>query len=159
MLLKSFVGRLAKWRYETIWMVLDSLLKLRELCQQFLTSMEPIMGSNFKDKQLLVDMETACKWDDLWCFMQAFFTLVIDPLEKSRRWGLVCKCHQEDRHSGMHNKSKCWRASRRLDEARLFILQCVQKLMDSAKKLTLDQCGNCQWVFSEISVCPPPGCT
>ena len=98
-LLLSFTSTLAKWRFETLHDVQQSLLRLRVLCQEHLKDACSLF-KDFQEPQTLKDFATACKWDHLWQWMASFFRFVLRPLEKGRRWGLLCACCEEERQAG-----------------------------------------------------------
>ena len=78
-LLESFSASMTKWRYETVFVVIEALLKLRYLCQTFLINASK-MFNDFKGAVLLSDFVTCCKWDHLWEFMDAFLNSLHAPL-------------------------------------------------------------------------------
>jgi hypothetical protein len=119
-LLKSFRGKIAKWRYETLHVVFTSLLKLRSICETHLVRITTLVGDEFADKPFLVNVQAACQWKELWSFMFVFLAKVLNPLEHARRWGLLCPCCKELRDN-VAKKVRCIRSSRRLHEARLFV--------------------------------------
>ena len=92
--LSSFTPNFVKWRYETLHDVFEKLLELQLVCTTILVCLEEIFPG-MEDRELVKDVVTACKWQELWVFMAVFFRLVLRPLEKLRRWGLTCRCCME----------------------------------------------------------------
>ena len=108
-LLKSFTAKLAKWRFETIWDVMWQLLRLREFCE---TWMRADLFGKVKDPIGLTQCVNACRDTKLWVWIRAVFQYFVDPMERIRRWGLVCSCHSEERAAAPRVRSRCVRASR-----------------------------------------------
>jgi hypothetical protein len=151
-LLKSFTARLAKWRYETLFNVFFQLLKLRGLCEGELAVYIEVLFPRFQDGELLKQVRIACRWKDLWIFMDVFFENTIYKLEKGRRWGLVCACCQADRHTEPFKRSKCIWASRRLKEARVFFFALVDDVFAATNDRGLFvRCSGVQWIFQSLS--------
>ena len=86
-LLKNSNANLAKWRYETMYVCMRALLKLRELCERLLVDIRH-MFNDFQDGALLTMVAEACSLPWLWQFMECFCNFVLTPLEYVRRWGL-----------------------------------------------------------------------
>jgi len=147
----AFQARLAKWRYETIYLCFRDLLALREICQGYLRDPAAIFGEGFQDQGLLADIKTACNFDDLWIFIKKFMVKVLEPLEKARRWGLVCTCCKYLRDEFPNRKCRCPRASRRLKDARKFLEQFCDELTDGGNRLCLEDCEGCVWVLQSVS--------
>ena len=147
-LLKHFSAKTAKWRYETAHTTFDALLKLSHMCTHFLLDVDAWFP-NFQDKDLLLKVREACQWRDLWCFMRVFFDTVLNPLERGRRWGLVCDCCRELRRL-QAARVRCPWASRRLKQARKFCLDLVAELYAAGRELTLAACGGIQWVYDSV---------
>ena len=98
-LLKSFKGKFTKWRYETFFVCFYELAPLRDLCEHFLVDVDQIFASGFQDGSLLKEVKAACRWEELWVFIPVFLMRVLAKLESARRWGLVCACCSELRHT------------------------------------------------------------
>ena len=152
LLLKSFTASLAKWRYETVDTCLGQLFVLRRLCQEFLHDIDR-MFPQFQDKELLIDVRTACRFKDLWTFIGAFYAELIHPLELARRWGLVCSCCSALRHAGA-KQSKCPRSSRRIREARAFLDELINNLVTNGNDLESMsvKCEGVGWVCTGLSL-------
>ena len=90
--MKKFVGRFAKWRYETLYDALKSLLAMAGEFRQFLIQKVDSILKEFQDASLLKAVKEALSWSELWHFMSVFFTNIVSDLEMSRRWGLKCAC-------------------------------------------------------------------
>ena len=91
---KAFRPNFIKWRYETVHDVIHDLMELRIVCVDFLKDVKDIFPS-FQDGELADELETACAWEEMWSFLRVFLTFVLGPLEKARRWGMICACCQE----------------------------------------------------------------
>ena len=147
--LKSFTASLAKWRYETLFDVLDALLNVGNIAQNYLVRID-VVFPNFKDRSLLADVREAAAASDLWYFMRLFLDVVVGPLERSRRWGLACPCHEQDR---LEKKSyTCNRNGRRLHQARNFVELTVNSLGRRGRNLNLADCGGIDWIHQGVSL-------
>jgi hypothetical protein len=93
-------------------------LPLRKICETFLIHVDE-MFLGFQDKEQLVDVRAACAWPEFWLFLEQYFEHLILPLEKARRWGLVCACCAELRRRSKA-RTRCPRASRRLKRLESF---------------------------------------
>ena len=153
-LLKHFTATIAKWRYETSYTVFSALTALRGLVQGHLLQIDEVMGPNVQDKKFIHDVKMAFGCSDLWTFMSVALEHGIERLEMGRRWGLVCKCCTAlRRESGAHVRSKCGRASRRLKEARLFIIDRVADFHACGRDLwgNLGKCEGLAWLATAMS--------
>ena len=135
--LKSFTASFAKWRYETVFLCMSGLLGVREIVQGWLHTPELIF-KDFQDTTILKDVAYAAKWHELWAFMSAVYKWIVNPLEHSRRWGMVCKCCAYERSLGL--KMHCPRSSRRLGEASDFVAELARSLRASAMDVTIVEC-------------------
>ena len=81
---------------------------------------------------------------------QVFLKYVLEPLEHTRRWGLVCGCCADKRRAGQ--KVSCVRTGRRLAEAALFIDKIKRELEDNLRALTLEECEHIQWIYDAVSL-------
>ena len=109
------------------------------------------MFKSFQDRELLIEVRAACAWKDLWIFVDVYYERVLVPLENARRWGLACLCCKHIRHDTVR-RARCPRASRRLREARQFCINLVAKFNASSGELTFAECGECTWIFTEVSL-------
>jgi hypothetical protein len=148
-LLRTFNAKFGKWRYETVWKVLKQLRPLRVLCEVHLFSVADIFGDNFQDKVVLNEVQAACRWTDLWVFIDAFFVIVINPLELGRHWGLVCSCCVALREAG--TTYTCIHSSRRLEFARKFTIMLAGALAKDGSQLKVEDCEGVQWIWISIS--------
>lgn len=105
----------AKWRYETIAVVLEALLPLRRICEVYV---QAEIFKNCQDRALLAAFARACKDQALWRWIKVRYETAYFPLEHWRRWGMVCGCpdRTQMRKDGMRH-IECGRNSRRLGEA------------------------------------------
>ena len=71
-LMKSFHGHFAKWRYEAVPEAFEALLALRPLCQTFLIDVDKILGNKFQEKELWTAVRSACRWTEFWVFIKVF---------------------------------------------------------------------------------------
>ena len=137
--LKYFTASFAKWRYETMPTVLYQLKQLRNLCEGH---MRRELFGKVQDESLLKEVIAACGDKGLWQWISVANKLVYWPLEKLRRWGMVCGCHEKERSEG--KKISCPHDSRRLGEVWEQILLVTRQFRDTANNLSLgDDCeGN-----------------
>ena len=146
-LLKYFTATLAKWRFETFWNVLGQLERISGFCQKYF---EGVDFGKMKDAELLKTVRDACKDADLWVFISATYKWVISPLEAIRRWGMKCRCCNEERaEQGSHFRPRCPHASRKLDLAFEYIQEQAKKLLRQARLLTMREVP-VQWVFLAV---------
>ena len=148
--LSSFSCNLAHWRFNTMWDVLSVLLKYRNICVHHMTAVD---WSHSKEKDVLAECLKACADVQFWIFLQVFYTFIIDPLEKARRWSLKCPCH-DDRRGGTR-KPRCPQSSRRLKEARTFFNNLADKfsLYGTRNGITREQCegDRAVWEWTRFS--------
>ena len=147
--LKTFTARLAKWRYQTVCDVLGQLVVLRFLCETFLTDIDEMFPA-FQDKELLLEVQAACRWGVLWIFIATFFKFFAKPLEEARRWGLKCPCPECEELRRAGKTPKCSKSSRRLHQARAFIQNLVASFSEMGRNLTLADCEGSFWVFQQV---------
>ena len=134
---KSFTASFAKWRFETIDVVLEQVGNIRSFCE---VHCKADLFGKVKNTTLLKDMLAACSSGWLWSWVVVVYRLVVHPLENIRRWGLVCPCCLRRDPSGGRVRAACPRASRRLHEAWQYLREEAQKLRDMARSLTLAVC-------------------
>jgi len=114
-IMDHFSVNIAKWRYETVFVVFEALLKLRVLCE---THLKCEMFQNVQDRETVHGAITAGQDGELWRFILSSFVYNVGPVEHLRRWGLICNCeeHLKMRHEENVHHISCWRNSRRLCE-------------------------------------------
>ena len=149
-LLNSFNGKLAKWRYETFFVCFYNLAPLRDLCEHFLVDVDQIFESGFQDGSLLKEVKAACRWKELWVFIPVFLIRVLAKLESARRWGLVCACCSELRHTTGSKHSRCPLSPRRLKEARQFHESLCNDMARNGRELDLDFCEGVEWICIQV---------
>jgi len=120
----------AKWRYQTFVDACRSLLKVRLLCTQKITA---DIFKNTQEKELIKDVLVACKHARLWTWIRAMFDYVLLPLERLRRWGMICDCHKKERETKKH--FSCPWNSRRLGGAEERVQKDIQRIRDQADAL------------------------
>jgi len=98
------------------------------------------MFNNPQDRELVNSVLECGAEPKYWRWVAAMFEFVLKPLEKMRRWGMVCKCHVEWRRRHKR-KPKCGRASRRLIEVREFVKVERGKFLHKANHLRADEVG------------------
>ena len=135
-LLKGFTAGFAKWRYETIAHCIECLGDLRVLCERFLT--RDLFGE-VQDAELLQDVLVACRMEAFWKWVACAYKFVYNPLEKLRRWALLCPCHEADRRAGIKVKHCPWN-SRRLRQAYVQICAVAASFRNTANTLLLADC-------------------
>jgi hypothetical protein len=116
---RKWTASLAKWRFETMHFVAKCVLGVRSFLQN---TIEASVFTNPQDTKAVEGLFKACQDAGFWRWLQASYTILFVPVEMARRWGLVCKCHEEE----MQTKLKpvpCPenRKGRRLREAKKFI--------------------------------------
>jgi hypothetical protein len=146
----GFKASFIKWRYETLFKVVEALLKLRFLCQNHLIHAAALFGDNNQDKELMDDFQNACRWVDLWVWMKVFFARELEPLEGTRRWGLVCACCKPLRDLG-RKSLRCPQSSRRLHQARERSVALIYTLNEGGRELNLNECEDLPWLVRSMS--------
>ena len=141
--LRFFSAGFAKWRYETLARVLEQLAPLRPICEHYI---EGGMFPSFKDGELLQSVLRSCQDQELWRFIVFAHAWVFAPLEKLRRWGLVCECHAAERKAGVRNIGCKW-ASRRLRNAWTEVSKVIDTFRTAADELTMERCGGSNSLF------------
>ena len=152
-LLYRFTARILKWRYETLFDVVCQLIPLIPVCT-YLGQPGKLaeIFSSFQDRELLKTVQEACGWHDLWVFLPVVFDRVLCPLEKARRWGLMCACHVEERKLSKA-KLHCDRNSRRLDEAREFTAVLTSEMATRGRVASTQGCQDIFWIAMETAQC------
>ena len=134
--LDHFGAQVAKWRYETVPLTMRELLRLKEPSQRLREDLFP----NAQDKVEIRKAVEAGHDNELWFFMQSTYTLIFEPCESSRHWGIVCDCevHQQMRRDGAKH-IPCIMNSRRIKDA---WRHCEDMSAETAKRtnLTDEQC-------------------
>ena len=151
-LLRTFTAKFAKWRYETLYMCFSQLLPLRPLCETLLATYATVWFSSFQDGVLLRSVAAACADKELWVFVAVFFERAFRPLERARRWGMVCPCCSAQR-AEMDTKQVCPDSnnSRRLKEARLFTTALAQDFSDRGKTPDFEAAERIHWIALSVS--------
>ena len=134
--LKSFTASFAHWRYETITDVMGQLLVFRTLSQRY---MMQEWFANAQDRALIRDAFDAFSDDRLWRFVQASHSHVFSHIERARHWGMVCKCHAQERHEGQR-RVECYWNSRKLPWAADFLTHEIDAKKTESRALTPQQC-------------------
>ena len=132
-LLKSVSASFAKWRYETLILVGNSLLPLRELCEKYLREE---LFQNVQDREQLQCVVNICRNREFWKWLSAVHTHVLLPLEELRRWGMCCphkKCLEKRLDGQKH--VLCDRNSRRLPQAWTEVEKLIANYKTWSKKL------------------------
>ena len=134
-LLDSFSANVAKWRYETLDVCFLELLPLRELLQCFDVRWFP----SPQDREELNAFVRAITWQEFWTFMAVAHKFGIKHFERHRRWGLVCACCKHLRALG-NKRPSCPRSSRRMREARKYIISLLEEMKVRIDSITLSDC-------------------
>ena len=150
-LLKKFTAKFLKWRYETLFECFTQLAALRDLCQRVLYVHLRSFFPSFKDAGLLDAIISHCGNSELWVFISTFAMHVFTPLEKTRRWGLLCACHEEERRANPRKKIKCVMNSRRLHQARRRLKDLKDMLTETGRHVNFILCENVAWVAQSLS--------
>jgi hypothetical protein len=137
-LFKSFGATFVRWRYETICQAICDVLSLQDFCVSHLKA-DFFKRQQQEGAKLLGEVLVACKDRAFWCWLHTMAPLA-RTLEKTRRWGNGCACHEEDFQKG-RTVACCW-TSRRLGEAREYVAKQVAKLRGLEGALVLSDCGD-----------------
>jgi len=145
--LQSFTASFAKWRYETGEVVMRQLRKVRYVAEHYVTEE---LFPNFKDRATLVDVCRHCKDFELWKFISVVWTMLMQPLEGIRRWGMCCPCCHESRAASPNKRNRCKFAGRRLAGAWEFVSDRIEEFKENAKHLTEDACEGSRLLFKIV---------
>ena len=137
-LLKNFSAKIAKWRYETTAVAFKALVNLITFIENELQFVV-VLFKGVKDKTGIEAVQKSFRDKYLWTFVRNAYKYALKEMEDARHWGLVCKCCSAQRHSGLAGtkQSKCGRASRRLDEARMFLIGLKEGFLKRDQTLCL----------------------
>ena len=91
--LKSFTAGFAKWRYETVPDVLTQICNYSEICKR----LHPALFPKVQDQEEMGAFFNAISRIGFWRWARTSNTMLFTPLERLRRWGMVCDCHREER--------------------------------------------------------------
>ena len=149
--LKHFKAKFLKWRYETLYECFAQLLPLRFFCENVLVVHIKAWFPTFKDGDLLNTVISALEDKELWNFIKVFHYRVFLPLEKGRRWGLVCVCCEHLRHEMPHKSTKCINNSRRLPQARKFVVDLVAELLGYGRQVDFAFAEGVNWIARNVS--------
>ena len=152
-LLKSFTAKHIKWGYETMFECFWQLDQLRTFCQEVLAHHLREWFPNFKDGELLNSLWENLNDNELWTFIHVFNVKLFTPLEKARRWGLVCICHELERQLALKKRFCCVFNSRRLHQARKYVIALVDVLAADGRRVQLTFAEDVQWVAEAHSLC------
>ena len=131
----SFTASFAHWRYETITHVFGDLLRMRVLCQKYMLQ---AWFANAQDRPLMERAFDAFTDDKLWTFMAVGYREVFKPVESDRHWGMVCKCHEQDRREGKKG-IVCYWNSRKLPWAADYVKEKIEARKTASRALTQAQ--------------------
>ena len=133
-LLKHFTATTAKWRFETMIIVMCALRPLREICSKYLREE---LYKNTQERVLVQDACNASRDPWFWKFIEYGYEHCFSVLEHIRRWGLICACcnHLRASHGGSQKHIFCVRNSRRLDEAWVWVQDRCKELQAKATTL------------------------
>lgn len=144
--LENFTAGFAKWRFETIYDVLRQLLGLRLVAEQ----LDRSYFEGVADEGDLRDFLKYCRDAEHWRWMAVWYKNVIMPLEKLRRWGLLCPCHEPERLAGDFSTKHCMWNSRRLREVPNKIDTVCRHSRHVATNLTLEDCEGDPAIQSQV---------
>ena len=146
--LKSFSAGFAKWRYETITVVFESLVRLRQISEKGVRSE---FFENFQDRALLTRVLKWCADAPLWVFLAVSASHIFTPCERIRRWGMVCNCekHLKLRAEGVKH-IHCARNGRRLKEAYAEAMSVADDFKNLAKHFPPDACEGYNDVHRQV---------
>jgi len=146
--LRSFTASFAKWRYETIADVTESLSKVRIFAE---TVVVPEMFNHAQDREKVKSAIDRCRDAKLQKFISVSYRFLWKPLEHGRRWGMTCECaeHVQARIDGT-KLITCPRNGRKLRWAWDFISTMANDFEQGAFDLTEEMCEDDHdvWVFT-----------
>ena len=87
-LMASFTATIAKWRYETLVVVLTQLDRVRDV----ITYVREEMFANVQDRPTVQAAVNAFRDARLWVWISVVLKWVLVPLENIRHWGMCCPC-------------------------------------------------------------------
>ena len=146
-LLDRFNATLAKWRYESLFLVFRALSLLRWICQH---EFRQEWFANTQEKETLAGTWVACQDKQLWTYIDVSFREVYKPLERQRRWGMVCTCPEHVQMRRERKSVSCFRNSQRLDEAFDFVQTESEAFLTRSRTLTLAECEGDFRVFRAV---------
>ena len=113
------------------------------------------MFKNTQDSAHLELVLEACASEEFWCWMHCAFRFGIRPLEKARRWGLMCLCHAAAYARG--ESPKCDRSSRLLGHAREKAKELQRSFRETIRVISLEQCEKYVTMlrWTSFSLCCP----
>jgi len=133
--LKRFTANLAKWRYQTLFIVFVALDRLRQICEG---EYRQEWFANAQEKETLATVWQACSNPKLWKFICCALREVYTPIEHGRRWGMVCTCpeHVAMRLAGTKHIT-CYYNGRRLSEAWDYVNETSTAMLTRSRTLTI----------------------
>ena len=145
-LLKSWTATLAKWRYETLFVVMSALRPVRNLCEH---NIHAELFANAQDKELVQQVLQCCRDKRLWAFVEVVSKIIVEPMEGARRWGLVCFCCEDKRRAGQKHV-RCPRDSRKLRQAWQFVQSQKSEFSNAHRQLRLEDCEGSLELFGAV---------
>ena len=109
------------------------------------------MFPHIQEKELLKDVLSACRDFALWKWIAAAEHYVFTPLEKLRRWAMVCPSHARATQAERTEADQCNMKSRRLREAHAEANRVKCELADKARRLDTDSTEGCGDTREEIA--------
>ena len=140
--LDHFTASFAKWRWETLHLVLTKVCQLAPLRVHFDAS----LYRNTKDAAGLKTVEESFNDPQFWAWTRVMQS-VVQLVEQARLWGCLCSCHEAELLQG--KAIDCPRKSRRLAEAGPYIDAWCLKLQAKAAGITLADCCGFQEVMRD----------
>jgi len=136
--LQHFCCTMAKWRYETITVTMETLNVFRNLFERHL---KYEWFQNAQDREMLKSVFDAAADPFLWKFMCAAAREVFTPTERDRHWGMICGCeeHLRQRREGAKH-ILCWENGRRLKDAFEYISDTATARIERSRTLTVQEC-------------------
>ena len=124
---------------------MSALTPLRHCCEALLCEE---LFTDFQDKAFLRDVVLASKDARFWIFIVAVSIWVMQPLERIRRWGLICghaECNQKPKDGAKH--VKCPANGRRLPEVWEEIQKRIAEFRRWARTVRATDCEGHQQVW------------
>ncbi|CAK0900189.1 unnamed protein product [Prorocentrum cordatum] len=144
--LKCFSASFAKWRFETVLEVINSLNKVRHICSLF----QPRMLGVLQDAQDFNEIVKHKGNTHFWRWVRGFH-MMAHPIERFRTWATACP-HPEHQEALKRGKSvQCEQLGRRLQEAPQRVVDLKTHLTDVADRLVLEDVLGDEAVFRDLS--------
>ncbi|CAK0911592.1 unnamed protein product [Prorocentrum cordatum] len=147
-LFDHFPASIAKWRCETIPVVMRELLGRRYICEH---CVDLALFPDAQDRQQLQTVVAACRDKKLWQFMQCAYRYIFSHCERYRHWGMTCSCpdHVAQRQAAGHPiHIQCMWNSRKLKHAWPFLRDQKDTLLRTRRALDREDTEDSDEMFA-----------